>query len=246
MSCSNTMCLPPETKDITIHHKTPHQITISPTNTAKGKETNIGWIFLGGLFGVFLALLTPGVFSMIPLTVSYFTKNGGVKKVVIYAASIVVIYVILGLSITLTLGPDALNALASNGIVNFIFFLIFVVFAISFLGAFEITLLSSWLNKLDKMADKGRLIGIFFMAFTLALVSFSCTGPIIGSLLVEAAINGSIAGPAIGMFGFAFALSIPFMLFAAFPSMLKKLPKSGSWLGKVKVILLTKAPLIWR
>jgi len=154
-----------------------------------------------------------------------------------YAASIVIIYVTLGLTVTLTLGPDALNALASNGIVNFIFFVIFVVFAISFLGAFEITLPASWLSKSDKMSDRGGLPGIFFMAFTLALVSFSCTGPIIGNLLVEAAITGSLIGPAIGMFGFALALSIPFMLFAAFPSMLKKLPKSGSWLGKVKVIL---------
>jgi thiol:disulfide interchange protein DsbD len=201
------------------------------------KETNIGWIFLGGLLGGFLALLTPCVFSMIPLTVSYFTKNGGIKKAIVYAASIVVIYVTLGLTITLTLGPDALNALASNGIVNLVFFLIFVAFAISFLGAFEITLPNKWLNKSDEMAGKRGFIGIFFMAFTLALVSFSCTGPIIGSLLVEAAIKGSVAGPAAGMFGFALALSIPFMLFATFPSMLKKLPKSGSWLGKVKVIL---------
>ncbi len=238
MSCSGTMCLPPETEAITLKYKPQNLTTVNNTSSTQPiKETNAGWTFLGGLLGGFLALLTPCVFSMIPLTVSYFTKNGGVKKAILYAGSIVVIYVTLGLTITLTLGPDALNALASNGIVNLIFFLIFVVFALSFLGAFEITLPNSWLNKSDKMADKGGLIGIFFMAFTLALVSFSCTGPIIGSLLVEAAINGSIVGPAIGMFGFALALSIPFMLFAAFPSMLKKMPKSGSWLGKVKVIL---------
>ncbi|MDR3025033.1 MAG: thioredoxin family protein [Chryseobacterium sp.] len=232
MSCGSTMCLPPETEDITLHYKAPHTGSENPA-----KETNLWWIFLGGFLGGFLALLTPCVFSMIPLTVSYFTKNGGVKKAIIYAASIVVIYVALGLIITLTLGPDALNALASNGIVNFIFFLIFVVFAISFLGVFEITLPNSWLNRSDKMSDKGGLIGIFFMAFTLALVSFSCTGPIIGSLLVQAAVSGNVIGPAIGMFGFALALSIPFMLFAAFPSMLKKLPRSGNWLGKVKIIL---------
>ena len=237
MSCSNTMCLPPETEEIILKYKPQHQLSLANTTSASVEETNVSWIFLGGLLGGFLALLTPCVFSMIPLTVSYFTKNGGLKKAIIYAVSIVVIYVTLGLTITLTLGPDALNALASNGIVNFIFFIIFVVFAISFLGAFEITLPNSWLNKSDKMADKGGLLGIFFMAFTLALISFSCTGPIIGSLLVEAAIKGSIIGPAVGMFGFALALSIPFMLFAAFPSMLKMLPKSGSWLGKVKVIL---------
>lgn len=237
MSCSSTMCLPPETEEITLKYKPQHQLSLANTTSVSVEKTNVLWIFLGGLLGGFFALLTPCVFSMIPLTVSYFTKNGGVKKAIIYAVSIVVIYVTLGLTITLTLGPDALNALASNGIVNFIFFIIFVVFAISFLGAFEITLPSSWLNKSDKMADKGGLLGIFFMAFTLALISFSCTGPIIGSLLVEAAIKGSIIGPAVGMFGFALALSIPFMLFAAFPSMLKKLPKSGSWLGKVKVIL---------
>ncbi|MGS2741820.1 protein-disulfide reductase DsbD family protein [Sinomicrobium sp. M5D2P17] len=237
MACSSTMCLPPETEEITFAYQPEHRRSATKQYVLPVKETNLWWIFSGGLLGGFLALLTPCVFSMIPLTVSYFTKNGGVRKAVIYAASIVVIYVTLGLTITLTLGPDALNALASNGIVNFIFFLIFVVFAISFLGAFEITLPNSWLNKSDKMVDKGGLIGIFFMAFTLALVSFSCTGPIIGSLLVEAAINGNITGPAVGMFGFALALSIPFMLFAAFPGMLKKLPRSGSWLGKVKVIL---------
>ncbi|RUT72428.1 thiol:disulfide interchange protein [Flavobacterium cupreum] len=236
MSCSSTMCLPPDTEEITLKYK-PEPVAVRIPYTAPAAESNLFWVFLGGLLGGFLALLTPCVFSMIPLTVSYFTKNGGVKKAILYAASIVVIYVTLGLTITLTLGPDALNALASNGIVNLVFFLIFVVFAISFLGAFEITLPNKWLDKSDKMTDKGGLIGIFFMAFTLALVSFSCTGPIIGSLLVEAAIGGSITGPAIGMFGFALALSIPFMLFAAFPSMLKKLPKSGSWLGQVKVIL---------
>lgn len=239
MSCSDKMCLPPETEVIIKQHKPQNSVTAAgqTKTTAPIEKTNIGWIFLSGFLGGLLALLTPCVFSMIPLTVSYFTKNGGIKKAIMYAASIIVIYVVLGLTITLTLGPDALNALASNGIVNLLFFIIFVVFALSFLGAFEITLPNSWLNKSDKLSDKGGLIGIFFMAFTLALVSFSCTGPIIGSLLVEAAINGSVIAPAAGMFGFALALSIPFMLFAAFPSLLKTLPKSGTWLGKVKVIL---------
>ncbi|WP_433902736.1 protein-disulfide reductase DsbD family protein [Sphingobacterium puteale] len=232
MACGDKMCLPPETEEIIIDYKVDHSMVDS-----RSAETNLLWIFLSGFLGGFLALLTPCVFSMIPLTVSYFTKNGGFKRAFVYAVSIIIIYVALGLSVTLTLGPDALNALASNGIVNFIFFLIFVVFAISFLGVFEITLPSSWLNKSDQMSDKGGLIGLFFMAFTLALVSFSCTGPIIGSLLVQAAVDGNVVGPAMGMFGFALALSIPFMLFAAFPSMLKKLPRSGSWLGKVKVTL---------
>ena len=236
MSCSSTMCLPPDTQAITLKYKPEHALVSKPY-MAPAEESSISWVFFGGLLGGFLALLTPCVFSMIPITVSYFTQNGGLKKAIIYSASIVIIYVTLGLTITLTLGPDALNAMASNGTVNFIFFLIFVVFAISFLGAFEIILPSKWLDKSDKMTDKGGLTGIFFMAFTLALVSFSCTGPIIGSLLVEAAIGGSITGPAIGMFGFALALSIPFMLFAAFPSMLKKLPKSGNWLGTLKIIL---------
>lgn len=236
MACSSTMCLPPETRELRLSYGLP---VISGTkghqDTLKG--SNAGWIFLGGFVGGFLALLTPCVFSMIPLTVAYFTKNGGLKKALLYAASIVILYVVLGLAVTLTLGPDALNALASNGMVNLAFFLIFALFALSFLGAFEISLPSGWLNSSDRMAGKGGMAGIFFMALTLALVSFSCTGPIIGSLLVEAAVNGSIAGPAIGMLGFALALSIPFLLFAAFPGMLMKLPRSGSWLGRVKVIL---------
>src|SRR6185437_8753874 len=155
----------------------------------------------------------------------------GIMQSLLYGLSIIVIYVALGLLITLLFGPSALNALATNGIFNFFFFLLLVVFGISFLGAFEITLPSSLANKLDQNSDKGGLIGIFFMASTLAVVSFSCTGPIIGSLLVDAASKGDRLAPAIGMFGFSLALALPFTLFALFPSMLKSLPKSGGWLN---------------
>lgn len=209
--------------------------------TEADNKTSWG-IFLAGFFGGLLALLTPCVFPMIPLTVSFFTKQSksrarGITNAIIYALSIVGIYVSIGLVITLTLGPDALNALASNGIMNMAFFIIFMVFAASFLGAFEITLPSSWVNKADQNSEKGGLIGIFFMAFTLSLVSFSCTGPIIGSLLVQAAVGGNVLNPALGMLGFSLALALPFGLFAAFPGWLNSLPKSGGWLNSVKVVL---------
>lgn len=216
---------------------------IKPGTKAPVKEKVSVWgIFIGGFLGGLLALLTPCVFPMLPLTVSFFTKQSksrkkGIMNAFLYGASIVFIYVSLGLLITIPLGPDALNALASNGIMNMLFFLIFVVFAISFLGAFEITLPSSWINKADNASEKGGFIGIFFMAFTLSLVSFSCTGPIIGTLLVEAAVGGNVLNPAIGMTGFALALALPFGLFAAFPGWLNSLPKSGSWLNSVKVVL---------
>ncbi|MCX6291276.1 MAG: protein-disulfide reductase DsbD family protein [Bacteroidetes bacterium] len=199
-------------------------------------------IFIAGMLGGFLALLTPCVFPMIPMTVSFFTKRSGSRKkglmnALIYAASIIGIYVSLGLIVTVSFGSDALNDLASNGFFNLTFFVIFIIFAISFFGAFEITLPSSWVNKADHASDRGGLIGIFFMAFTLCLVSFSCTGPIIGTLLVEAAHGRSYIGPAAGMSGFAFALALPFALFAMFPSWLNSLPKSGGWLNTVKVTL---------
>ncbi len=204
-------------------------------------KSHIG-IFLAGMLGGLLALLTPCVFPMIPMTVSFFTKRSGSRKkglmnALIYATSIVVIYVSLGLLVTISFGSDALNDLASNGFFNLSFFIIFIIFAISFFGAFEITLPSSWVNKADSASDRGGLIGIFFMAFTLCLVSFSCTGPIIGTLLVEAAHGRSYIGPAAGMSGFAFALALPFALFAMFPSWLNSLPKSGGWLNTVKVTL---------
>jgi thiol:disulfide interchange protein DsbD len=199
-------------------------------------------IFLAGMIGGILALLTPCVFPMIPMTVSFFTKKSptrskGIRNAVIYALSIILIYVTIGFFVTVTLGSDALNDLASSVFFNLLFFVIFFIFALSFLGAFEITLPNSWLNKADSASEKGGLLGIFFMAFTLSLVSFSCTGPIIGTLLVEAAKGSSYLGPIMGMTGFSFALAIPFALFAAFPGWLNTLPKSGGWLNSVKVVL---------
>ena len=210
----------------------------------EGKETSSLWgIFLLGFGGGLIALLMPCIFPMIPLTVSFFTKQSktkseGIWKALIYGTSIVVIYVVLGLLITLVTGDSSsLNALSTNPWFNLAFFVLFVVFAMSFFGAFEITLPSSWVNKADDASNKGGLLGIFFMAFTLSLVSFSCTGPIIGSLLVDAASKGEILGPAMGMFGFSLALAIPFALFAAFPGWMNSLPKSGGWLNTVKVSL---------
>jgi thiol:disulfide interchange protein len=199
-------------------------------------------IFIAGLLGGFAALLMPCIFPMLPMTVSFFTKgsseNGkGVGKAMIYGISIIVIYVVFGLAVTVCFGADALNSLSTNGVFNFAFFLLIVLFAASFLGAFEITLPSSWVNKMDNQSERKGVIGIFFMAATLALVSFSCTGPIIGTLLVQAATTGALLGPATGMFGFALALAIPFTLFALFPGWMGALPKSGGWLNSVKVTL---------
>lgn len=211
---------------------------------ADTKENNLSlWaIFLAGLVGGFAAFLMPCIFPMVPFTVSFFLKNSsdkrkGTRKALLYAFFIVVIYVGLGLLISAIFGSDALNALSTNGIFNFFFFLLLVIFAASFLGAFEITLPSSWVNKTDSQSNKKGVLGIFFMAATLALVSFSCTGPIIGTLLVQAATMGEYMGPAVGMLGFAIALAIPFTLFAMFPSLLKSMPKSGGWLNSVKVVL---------
>lgn len=199
-------------------------------------------IFLLSFIGGFAALLTPCVFPMIPMTVSFFTKQSkskseGIRNAIIYGASIIGIYTLIGLIVTKAFGPDALNALSTDPIFNIFFFLLLVIFAVSFLGAFEITLPSSWVNKADRASDKGGLIGIFFMALVLGLVSFSCTGPIIGTLLVDAAVHGGVQGPLIGMFGFSLALALPFTLFAAFPGWLNSLPKSGGWLNSVKVVL---------
>jgi len=215
----------------------------TPTPVAASEKPKTLWqVFIAGFLGGFLALLMPCIYPLLPLTVSFFTKRSGnrskgIMQSAIYGLSIIVIYVSLGLIITLLFGSDALNALATNGIFNLFFFLLLVVFGISFLGAFEITLPSSLANKLDENSDKGGNIGIFFMAATLVVVSFSCTGPIIGSLLVDAASKGDRLAPAIGMFGFSLALALPFTLFALFPSMLKSLPKSGGWLNSVKVVL---------
>lgn len=214
---------------------------VSSSNSDTGKKS-LWSIFIAGLIGGFAALLMPCIFPMLPLTVSYFTKQSGtrasgISKALLYGLFIIVIYVALGMIITISFGSDALNALSTNGLFNFLFFLLLVVFAASFFGAFEITLPSSFVNKMDAKSDKGGLIGLFFMAFSLSLVSFSCTGPIIGTLLVEAASKGERLGPAVGMLGFSIALAIPFGLFAMFPSMLKSLPKSGGWLNSVKVVL---------
>ena len=204
------------------------------------RDASLLWTFILGFAGGLLALLTPCVFPMIPLTVSFFTKSSGDRKkglrnALIYGVSIIVIYVAIGLLITGIFGAAALNQLSTNWIANVLFFLIFLFFAFSFFGFYEITLPSSWANKSDTMADKGGLIGIFFMAFTLALVSFSCTGPIIGSALVQSATDK--LGPFVVMLGFSTALALPFTLFAAFPGWLNSLPKSGSWMNSVKVVL---------
>lgn len=209
--------------------------------TTEDNDSSLATIFFLGFIGGFIALLTPCVFPMIPLTVSFFTKRSetrakGIRNAVTYGLSIIGIYVAIGLIITATLGANALNLLSTHWIPNTLFFVLFTVFAFSFFGYFEITLPSSWTNKSDRAADRGGLLGIFFMAFTLSLVSFSCTGPIIGSLLVGAA-QGSRLGPAIGMLGFSSALALPFALFAAFPSWLNSLPKSGGWMNTVKVVL---------
>lgn len=213
---------------------------LSDCGKTEGKnDSSLLWLLLAGMLGGFAALLTPCVFPMIPITVSFFTKDTkrkGWMNGLIYGVSIIVIYVVLGLIITITLGPEALQALSTNWIANTAFFLIFLFFAGSFFGYYELTLPSSWSTKSDQMADKGGLIGIFFMAATLALVSFSCTGPIVGSALVAAA-KGGFIGPLVVMFGFSFALALPFGLFAAFPAWLNSLPRSGGWMNSVKVVL---------
>lgn len=205
------------------------------------KQKGLWSIFFIAFLSGFAALLTPCVFPMIPMTVSFFTKQSrnraaGIRNAIIYGISIILIYVILGLLVTWIFGADALNALSTNVWFNIIFFILLVVFAVSFLGAFEIMLPNSWATKVDRQADRGGIIGILFMALALAIVSFSCTGPIVGTLLVEAASKGGIA-PVIGMFGFSLALALPFMLFAMFPGWLNSLPKSGGWLNTVKVVL---------
>ncbi|WP_207421409.1 protein-disulfide reductase DsbD family protein [Desertivirga brevis] len=203
---------------------------------------SIWQILLEGFLSGLAAVLMPCIFPMLPLTVSFFTKSSSsrssaIGKALIYGLSIIVIYVVLGLLVTVIFGSDALNNLSTNGIFNFLFFILLIVFAVSFLGAFEITLPSKWVNAVDSKADTKGFGGLFFMAGTLALVSFSCTGPIIGTLLVRAATMGELLGPAAGMLGFSTALAIPFALFALFPSWLKSLPKSGGWLNSVKVVL---------
>jgi len=209
--------------------------------TKKEKRKSLWTLFILSFFAGFAALLTPCVFPMIPMTVSFFTKQSktraiGIRNAVLYGASIVILYVFLGTVVTYFFGADSLNALSTNVWFNLVFFLLLVVFAVSFLGAFEITLPSSWGTKVDSQADRGGLIGIFFMALALAIVSFSCTGPIVGTALVAAAAQGGTA-PIISMLGFSLAIALPFSLFAAFPGWMNSLPKSGGWLNTVKVFL---------
>lgn len=211
--------------------------------TVSAADTSWLFIFFAGFLGGLIALLTPCVWPMIPMTVSFFLKRTkdrkkAIRDAITYGLSIIVIYLVMGLLITGIFGASALNDLSTNAIFNILFFLLLVVFAVSFFGAFELVLPASWTSKLDSKADSTTgVLSIFFMSFTLVLVSFSCTGPIIGTLLVQAASMGTAVGPAIGMFGFALALSIPFSVFAIFPNMLQSMPKSGGWLNSVKVVL---------
>lgn len=244
-----------------VKNATNAKATTSETGGSE-KEKTLWETFIAGLLGGFLAFLMPCIFPMVPLTVSYFTKRAGsrqkgIGQALIYGLSIIVIYVAFGLLITIFFGSAKLNELSSSGWFNFVFFLLLLTFAISFFGAFEITLPNSLVNKIDQKADDSKgLGGIFFMAASLALVSFSCTGPIIGTLLVQASSKGEYLAPAIGMFGFAFALALPFTLSAIFPGFLNSMPKSGGWLNTVKVCLgflelalalkfLSAADLVW-
>ena len=242
-ACDDKMCTAPETWEYVALGEE------AKGEKAKGEEAgqSIWVIFLMGLLGGLLAIFTPCVWPIIPMTVSFFIKRGGaakgttnaqvVRDAILYGLSIVIIYVGLGLLVTLIFGASALNALSTNAVVNIIFFLILVLFAASFFGAFEITLPSSWSTALNsKSSNTTGFLSILLMAFTLVIVSFSCTGPIIGTLLVEAA-GKSLLAPAMGMLGFAIALALPFSLFAMFPSVLKKLPKSGGWMNTFKVTL---------
>jgi thiol:disulfide interchange protein DsbD len=253
MVCDDTRCLPPEEEELTFN-LTEETIaetskgsvravdSTSPEAKDLGSESRgLITIFFLSFLGGFAALLTPCVFPMIPMTVSFFTKQSktrasGIKNALLYGLFIIVIYVVLGSVVTAIFGADSLNALSTNVVFNLIFFALLIFFACSFLGAFELVLPSSWATKIDSQTDRGGLIGIFFMALALAIVSFSCTGPIVGTLLVEAASKGGLA-PIIGMLGFSLAIALPFALFASFPGWLNSLPKSGGWLNTVKVVL---------
>ena len=229
MSCDESQCVFPPPDSFSFDIKGMEQ------------ENGMWWLFFIAFLSGFAALLTPCVFPMIPMTVSFFTKQSktkakGIVNAIVYGISIIVIYVALGVGVSAIFGADALNNMATNVYFNIGFFLLLIVFGASFLGAFEIQLPTSWTNKSVEEEGRGGLIGIFFMAFTLALVSFSCTGPIVGTLLVEAA-HGGYMGPIIGMLGFSLAIALPFAFFAAFPGWLNSLPQSGGWLNAVKVTL---------
>lgn len=267
MACTEQACTPPTTFEISValpgtvvEEPAAEEITAPVANTqvntalenslwepivveTSAEEQSYWSLLILGFLGGLVALLTPCVWPMIPMTVSFFLKRTksrrrAIADAFIYAASIIVIFLVLGIILTLLFGPGKLNEIATSAIFNIIFFLILVVFAISFFGAFEIQLPTKWSDAIDAKAESTTgLLSIFFMAFTLVLVSFSCTGPIIGTLLVEAFSNSNLLGPLLGMGGFALGLALPFGLFAFFPSMLKELPRSGSWLNSVKVIL---------
>ncbi len=270
MACNDVSCTPPTHVDFSIPFgddepsdaapiAAPATIDV-PVNTTQSELTEwwqpvdmendhstegAGWlsIFLFGFLGGLLALLTPCVWPLIPMTMSFFLKKGkdrrrSITDAVTYSVSIVVIYLVMGIALTLIFDAGKLNEIATSAVFNLIFFALLVIFAISFFGAFDITLPESWRNKMDNKAESTTgMLSIFFMAFTLVLVSFSCTGPIIGTLLVEAASQASILGPAVGMGGFAIGLALPFGLFAFFPSLLKEMPQSGGWMNSVKVVL---------
>jgi len=268
MVCDDSNCLPPSSEELSFKFPNAKQMGSAEVNAVpkdslkeekaivatekkgkieagnpikKNESRGLLSIFIIAFLSGFAALLTPCVFPMIPMTVSYFTKQSktktaGIRNALIYGFSIIIIYVLLGSIVTAIFGADSLNALSTNVWFNLIFFILLVVFACSFLGAFEIMLPNALANKVDSQADRGGLIGIFFMALALAIVSFSCTGPIVGTLLVEAASKGGIA-PIVGMLGFSTAIALPFSLFAAFPGWLNALPKSGGWLNTVKVVL---------
>jgi thiol:disulfide interchange protein DsbD len=253
MSCNDETCLPPTEKDFSFSfngggekgavavpaaEKTTPGGPIGPVGT---QHHGLGWFFLFSFLAGLAAILTPCVFPMIPMTVSFFmhSSESRVKakmQALVYGLSIIVIYTLIGTIVAVTLGPGFANWLSTHWLPNILFFIIFLVFAFSFFGAFEIVLPSSWVNRSDRKADRGGFGGSFFMALTLVLVSFSCTGPIVGAILVESA-GGMILKPVIGMFGFALAFALPFTLFAFFPQWLSNLPKSGGWLNSVKVVL---------
>lgn len=226
---------------ISLQNNTDYKASINTDKSGNIANKSLWWIFIAAFAGGLLALLTPCVYSMIPVTVSFFTKRSktraeGIRNAISYAVSIIIIFTLLGFLVTLIFGPAALNNLATNWIANLAFFALFIIFGFSFLGAFEIQLPYSWTNKSDSKAGTGNFMGIFFMALTLVLVSFSCTGPIIGNLLVLAS-RGSYFGPLVGMLGFSTALALPFAFFAFFPSKLNILGKAGGWLNAVKVTL---------
>ena len=234
-ACDDKMCTAPEVWEFESKDRCAEGIKNKDENTT---ERSLLWIFILGLLGGFLAIFTPCVWPIIPMTVSFFLKKGGGRKdAVLYGLSIIVLYVGLGLLVTIIFGASALNDLSTNAIVNIFFFLLLVLFALSFFGLFEITLPDSWSTALDSKArSTGGFLSILLMAFTLVIVSFSCTGPIIGTLLVEAA-GHSLLAPAMGMLGFSIALALPFSLFAMFPQWLKQAPKSGDWMTSFKVVL---------